>query len=145
MGRVVSKEFSGTYLGSLQVDESREWVSAKEAAQEIGITSQRLVEAVQKKQIAGKQSRSGYGHTHTVIPRLEVHNILADRERYCDGTTIRNLLGVSRKQLDLLREAAVVSEIVLEDRPPLIDGGFDKIALADRLARISGLRDPTGW
>ncbi len=137
LGGVVSKEFSGTYLGSLQVDESREWVSAKEAAQEIGITSQRLVEAVQKKQIAGKQSRSGYGHTHTVIPRLEVHNILADRERYCDGTTIRNLLGVSRKQLELLREAAVVSEIALEDRPPLIDGGFDRIALADRLARIS--------
>ncbi|WP_082677514.1 TniQ family protein [Ruegeria profundi] len=141
VARVVAEEFNGSYVGAIVVSSQREWVSAKEASAELNISPQRLVEAVQKKHIAGKQSQSGYGHTHTVIPRLELVNIAADRDRYCSGLEVQRLLGIHRKQFELLREAGVVSEVAVQHRPALVDGGFDRVALLDSITKLRSSAD----
>lgn len=136
VARVVAQEFNGSYVGGLALNDERDWLSAKEASADLGITAQRLVDAISRKQIAGTKSRSGFGHTHTVIPRFEVRNIAAERNRYCDGMSIRNLTGLSRKQFELLREAGVACEVAVQDRPALVDGGFDRMALLEHISQI---------
>ncbi|WP_170399550.1 hypothetical protein [Ruegeria arenilitoris] len=79
---MIEKEFSGFHPGHLASTSSREWLPATEAARQLGISAQRLVVAVQKKEIAGKISQRGFGHNQTVVPRFEVLNIAADRRRF---------------------------------------------------------------
>ncbi|NOC85380.1 TniQ family protein [Ruegeria sp. HKCCD6428] len=136
VSRAASTEFKGTYLGKLTPLQAREWVSAKQAAKELGISAQRLVAEVQSGQIAGKQAHSGYGHRHTMIPRFEISNIYLDRKRYWNGLQARDYLGVTRKQFDLLRASELIHEVAAEYRPPLVDGCIDGESLKELTTNI---------
>lgn len=127
LAKVVSEEFDGAYVGAIDLSPEleREWVSAAEAARMIGIRSDRIVDAVANKEIDGKLYSRGFGHRHTVIHRTTVDIIRANRCRFGDLKTLRYLLGVSRKQYDLLREAGLMETVVAMDLPPLVAGSHD--------------------
>lgn len=113
------------------------WLSAASAAAELGISAERIVSAVADRSIEGSLYNSGTGHRHTIIPREVVEKIRQDRARYLSGTAVRDLLGVSKKQWNLLGEAGVVSEVDPEDRPPLIDGSFDWVSIQATVETIA--------
>ena len=125
VAEVIAQNFDGTYSGALSASQPRQWLTAKEAASEIGVSSQRLVEAVSNGQVLGKMANSGLGHRHTVVFVSEVEKIKANRSLFRDGRLVRDRLGVSRGQFDLLKGADVVKEVLKQDRPALVDGGFD--------------------
>lgn len=122
---VIAQNFNGTYSGTLSASQPRQWLTAKEAASEIGVSSQRLVEAVSSGQVLGKMANSGLGHRHTVVSASEVEEIKANRSLFRDGKLVRDRLGVSRGQFNLLKGADVIKEVLKQERPPLVDGGFD--------------------
>ena len=136
VAQVVESCFEGSYAGALASAEQRTWLPAKQAAAKIGISPQRLAAAVQKKEIQGNLSRSGFGHEHTVVSTAQVRKIASDRDRYWDGRKARGILGVTRRQFDLLKEMALIEETPAVDRPPLTDGGFDSLRLESLLANI---------
>ncbi|WP_371158471.1 hypothetical protein [Jannaschia sp. 2305UL9-9] len=127
LAKVVGEEFDGAYVGAIDLSPELErvWVSAAEAARMIGIRPDRIVDAVANKQIDGKLYSRGFGYRHTVIHRTTVDTVLANRCRFGDLKALRDLLGVSRKQYDLLREAEFMETVVAIDLPPLVDGNHD--------------------
>ncbi len=136
VARVIEKEFSGFHPGHLASTSSREWLPATEAARQLGISAQRLVAAVQKKEIAGKISQRGFGHNQTVVPRFEVLNIAADRRRFWSAAETCDYLGVGRTQFQFLKELGVVGEVPVSDRPPLVDGRFYSNSVEDLVLKI---------
>ncbi|KIC35913.1 hypothetical protein RA26_14615 [Leisingera sp. ANG-M7] len=126
---VIAQNFDGTYSGTLSASQPRQWLTAKEAASEIGVSSQRLVEAVSSGQVFGKMSNSGLGHRHTIVSASEVEEIKTNRSLFRDGRFVRDRLGVSRGQFELLKGSGVIREVLKQERPPLVDGGFDVSAI----------------
>lgn len=143
VGRVIAKEFEGTYTGNLVVTDEGSWQTATSAAREIGIRGERIVEAVREGRLLGKQHRSGFGHVHTVIPRTEVAEAIASRRRFLTAKGAMELLAVSKKQFGLLCEAGVVEKVARDQRPPLVDGEYDREALSELVERIS--KASRGW
>ncbi len=126
---VIAQNFDGTYSGILSASQPRQWLTAKEAASKIGVSSQRLVEAVSSGQVLGKMANSGLGHRHTVVSVFETEEIKTNRSLFRDGKFVRDRLGVSRGQFELLKGAGVIREVLKKERPPLVDGGFDVSAI----------------
>jgi len=130
LGKVVQREFDGAYAGGAGApSDMRNWVSAAEAAKILHIRADRLVNAVAKQRIPGKKYASGFGHRHTMIHRDTVAEIAQDRQRFIDKTTAREVLGISRKQYDLLAEAGLIARFIPETLPPLVDGQYDSVAI----------------
>ncbi|MFD2740997.1 hypothetical protein ACFSUD_15545 [Sulfitobacter aestuarii] len=72
-----------------------------------------------------------------VIRKSTADTIRANRERFGDKKTLRDLWGVSRIQLDLLCEAGLMASIEMTDLPALVDANHDLEAarkLVDRIA-----------
>ncbi|WP_425046597.1 hypothetical protein [Primorskyibacter sp. S87] len=136
VGRVVEREFKGSHPGRLVSSETRDWLPAKTVAERLGVSPQRLVEAVQKGEIAGKINKSGFGHQHVVIPKFEVAVIASERRAFWSGMQAREFLGVGRKQFDLLRECGVIFEVPESERPVLADGRFFSTSLIELVAHI---------
>lgn len=121
--QVVQSEFDGAYAGGTNSpSDMRDWVSAAKAYKILHTRAERLVNAVAKQQLAGRQYASGFGHRHTMIHRDTVANIVQDRQRFINKTAARELLGISRKQYDLLAEAGLTAHFIPETLPPLVDG-----------------------
>ncbi|WP_353329631.1 hypothetical protein [Phaeobacter sp. NW0010-22] len=136
VGRVVGREFNGSHPGRLVSGATRDWLPAKEVAERLGVSAQRLVEAVQKGEIAGKINQSGFGHQHVVIPKFEVAIIASERRAFWSGMQAKEFLGVGRKQFDLLKECGVIFEVPESERPVLADGRFFSASLIELVARI---------
>ncbi|WP_253285931.1 hypothetical protein [Ruegeria sp. HKCCD5851] len=136
VARVIEREFNGFHPGQLASNSSREWLPATEAARQLGISAQRLVASVQKKEIAGKISQRGLGHSQTVVPKFEVINIAADRRRFWSTAVTCDYLGVGRTQFQFLKELGVVGEISASERPPLVDGRFHSNSVEDFVRKI---------
>ncbi|WP_281992814.1 TniQ family protein [Sulfitobacter geojensis] len=136
--QVVQREFDGAYAGGTNSPSDKwDWVSAAEAAKILHIRAERLVDAVAKQRIPGRKYASGFGHRHTMIHRDTVANIVQDRQRFIDKTAARELLGISRKQYDLLAEAGLTAHFILETLPPLVDGQHDSVAVKRFIADIA--------
>ncbi|MBI6630922.1 TniQ family protein [Pontibaca salina] len=140
---VVAREFDGAYTGgAVGTETERDWVSAAEAARLIGISAERIVDAVSKDLIDGQIFSSGFGHRHTTVRRAVIDQVLTDRARFIDKTSAREQLGISRKQFDLLVRSKFVSEALPAERPPLVDGLFDRVALTQIVAGIARQSSP---
>lgn len=144
VARVIVQEFNGSYVGGLVSCEPKEWMTANEAATFLGVSAKRLVEAVKKQEIAGKQTYSGLGHCHTVIPRREVSTIAAEREQFWNGKQAREYLGAGRRHFDLLKESGLVIEVPTGERPTLTDGKIYSQSLRElvRAIRASVIEAP---
>lgn len=64
--------------------ELRNWISAAEAAKLLHIRAERLVDAIAKQHLLGKQYLSGFGHSHTMIHRETVTEVAQNRQRFID-------------------------------------------------------------
>jgi len=139
LAKVVSEEFDGAYVGAIDLSPEfeREWVPAAEAARMIGIRPDRIVDAVANKKIDGKLYSRGFGHRHTVIHRTTLDAVRANRCRFGDKKALRDLLGVSRKQYDLLCEAGFMESVVAMDLPPLVDGNHDLEAARALVSQVA--------
>lgn len=139
LGEVVAREFDGAYVGGIPVVAgAREWVNAAEASRILHIRAERLVEAVSQGQIQGRQDTSGFGHRHTMLPRVVVDEVRANRNRFVGKTEARKFLGIQRKQYDLFVDAGGLARCIPEELPPLVDGNHDLDALrrlVDDIAR----------
>ncbi len=128
--------FDGAYASQLtNTGIEREWVSATEAAKMIGVRAERLVEAVANGTIEGVQRLSGSGHRHTQVRRTVVQEVVSSRERFVTALAAAKILGVSRKQFNMIGEAGAITPVDTSNRPPLVEGGFDSealIAMVDR-------------
>ena len=76
-------------------------------------------------------------HRHTAIHRTTVDTVRANRCRFGDLKALRDLLGVSRKQYDLLREAGLMETVVAMDLPPLVDGNHDLEAARALVSQVA--------
>jgi hypothetical protein len=112
------------------------WVSATRAAELLGLRSERIVEAVRANLIPGSQGRSGTGHLHTVIRSQDVDQIRTLRETAANKTEVRDTLGVSKKQLDLLEQAGFFPAACRMTPHPCIDGDYDLVQVRKVVARI---------
>jgi hypothetical protein len=101
------------------------WVSAVQGGEMLGIRSERIVEAVRDGTMDGAQGRSGSGHLHTIVSMQEVEKLRELRTRSATKERVRNILGVSRKQFDLLEEAGFFAEKCRTPPHPCVDGDFD--------------------
>lgn len=138
VGEIINETFEGAYAGALADSGQRSWVSAAAAARDIGVRAERLVAEVANGRVPGRQHHSGLGHRHTQVPAEAVEAIKVDRERFFSAKAAAEHLGVGKKYFMMLREAGLVVEIPMGERPPLTDGGFDRDALT---ALVSGIRD----
>ncbi len=130
LGEVVQREFDGAYVGGADApSELRNWISAAEAAKLLHIRAERLVDAIAKQHLPGKQYLSGFGHSHTMIHRETITEVAQNRQRFIDKTAARNLLGISRKQYDLFTNSGIFARFVPENLPPLVDGQHDAVEL----------------
>tara|TARA_R110000850_G_scaffold234728_5_gene359665 strand:+ start:719 stop:1543 length:825 start_codon:yes stop_codon:yes gene_type:complete len=130
IGEVVQREFDGAYVGGADApSELRNWISAAEAAKLLHIRAERLVDAIAKQHLPGKQYLSGFGHSHTMIHRETVTEVAQNRQRFIDKTAARNLLGISQKQYDLFTSSGIFARFVPENLPPLVDGQHDAVEL----------------
>lgn len=135
---VVSREFNGAYVGgACPSGQPRDWISAAEAAKQLGIRAERLVDAVAKGVIDGEQHSSGFGHRHTMITRPTVEAIAANRGNFIDKTTAREFLGISRKQYDLIFSAGLFGASLPNSPPALVSGPHDLRALKEIVHRIA--------
>ncbi|WP_135502913.1 TniQ family protein [Roseovarius aestuariivivens] len=127
---VVRQEFDGMYVGGIQIaSDERDWISAAEAARQLHIRSDRLVGAVGRGQVPGRQKTSGFGHRHTMLHKTILEEIRANRSRFVEKAKVREFLGISRKQYDILEEAGGFAACLPESVPPLVDGSHDLDAL----------------
>jgi hypothetical protein len=101
-----------------------EWVSATEAGRLLGIRAERIVEAARGGFLAAKQGRSGTGHRHTIVRTQDVDVIRTLREEAATKEKVRTILGLSRKQFDLLEEASFFGEQCRTTQHPCVDGTY---------------------
>ncbi|WP_415714450.1 TniQ family protein [Roseibium sp.] len=135
---VVKNEFDGIYSGNIQAStQHRSWISAAQAAWDIGIRAERIVDAVSKGVVPGTQHHSGIGHRHTVIHQSTVEEIKRNRQRFIDKKSLREDLGISRKQCEFLISNGFLKPSPLEELPPLVDGVFDRGVAGDLVAKIA--------
>lgn len=113
------------------------WTSATAAARELGMRVDRIVEAVRADLVPGRLDHRGFGHRRIEVSRETVREIAQARDRFLSASAAADLLGLSRKGFKRLRDAEVIAEVDVDDRPPLVDGGFDRQHL---LAFVDGLR-----
>ncbi|KIC40243.1 hypothetical protein RA27_15650 [Ruegeria sp. ANG-R] len=59
--------------------------------------------------LRGRQSTSGYGHKHTMVPRDEVEVLIAGRDKYLSAKDAMAFLGVGKNQFNLMQEAGMVA------------------------------------
>lgn len=138
VGRIATKVFEGPYLGKGPAIGPRGWISAAEAARNLGIRADRIVEAVSNGAIAGKIHGSGFGHRNTMIPRASIDLVQADRLRFIDKSSARILLGISKAQYRLLDEAGALDDVISRDPPPLVSGAIDRDAVLAMVRNIAG-------
>lgn len=112
------------------------WVSAAGAGEDLGIRSERIVEGVRDGLIPGEQGRSGTGHLHTIIRIETVQRIRELRARAATKDEVRGVLGVSRKQFDLLEEAGFFGEECRMPPHPCVDGGYDLDQIQRAVERV---------
>ncbi|EAQ03014.1 hypothetical protein OB2597_12758 [Pseudooceanicola batsensis HTCC2597] len=130
LGDVVRQEFDGPYIGNMPVAAcERDWISAAESSRILGIRAERLVDAVGRGQIEGRQDTSGFGHRHTMLPRGTIEEIRENRRRFVGKSSAREFLGISRKQYDLLGEAGGLAQCIHDAPPPLVEGAHDLEAM----------------
>lgn len=130
LGEVVSQEFNGPYVGNASaVTQERDWISAAEASRDLHIRSERLVDAVGQGQVQGRQGTSGFGHRHTMLPRVAVEKIRENRRRFVGKSEVREFLGISRKQYDLFVDAGGLASCIHGAPPPLVNGAHDLDAM----------------
>ena len=138
LGEIVRCEFDGPYVGGAPVVASeREWLSAAEAARRLCVRAERIVDAVANKGIPGRQYVAGFGHRHTVLHLATVYEIARNRARFADKKTARAFLGLARKQFDFLIAADFLSPCAADKVPPLVDGQYDLVSLADVVGMIA--------
>ena len=101
-----------------------EWVSATEAGRLLGIRAERIVEAARAGFLVAKQGRSGTGHRHTIVRTQDVDVIRTRREGAATKERVRTILGLSRKQFDLLEEASFFGEQCRTTQHPCVDGNY---------------------
>lgn len=102
-----------------------DWLSAAQAGEMLGIRSERIVEAVRSGTIEGKQGRSGTGHTHTIVKACDIESIHTLRMKAATKNQVREALGVSRKQFDLMEEVRFFDERCLMPRHTCVDGSYN--------------------
>lgn len=100
------------------------WVSATEAGRLLGIRAERIVEAARGGFLAARQGRSGTGHRHTIVRTQDVDVIRTLREGAATKERVRTVLGLSRKQFDLLEEASFFGEQCRATQHPCVDGTY---------------------
>mgnify|MGYP003113958094 FL=1 len=105
--------------------EGSEWVSAAHGGDILGIRSERIVEAVRGGTLLGSQGRSGTGHLHTIVRMQDIEEVRGLRARAASKEKVRNTLGVSRKQFELMEEAEFFGTGCRMPAHPCIDGDFD--------------------
>ena len=112
------------------------WVSAIRAAEMLGLLSERIVEAVRAKLIPGSQGWSGTGHLHTVIRSQAVDKIRTLRETAANKAEVRDYLGVSRKQFDLLEHTGFFATACRMVPHPCIDDDYDLVQIRKVVAQV---------
>ncbi|OOY17295.1 hypothetical protein BMI85_09785 [Thioclava sp. DLFJ4-1] len=133
----VIREHCGDPYARSEPTSEPDWLSATEAARRLGVRADRLVDTVASGKIEGRQTTTGHGHRHTVIPKKCILEAEQDRDRFLDARETAKRLGVSKSQLSLLRGAGVLRELSLEERPPLVDGGFDWTLIETKVHQIA--------
>lgn len=135
---IVKNEFDGIYFGNIEAStQDRSWISAAHAARDIGIRAERLVDAVSSGAVPGTQHYSGMGHRHTVIHQSAIEEIKSNRHRFVDKKTLREDLGLSRKQCELLISSGFLNPCPPDELPPLVDGRFDLGLAGGLVAKIA--------
>ncbi|WP_170575233.1 TniQ family protein [Ruegeria atlantica] len=130
--QTVGQHFEGSY--SVGVSSDRAWISAAEASRQLGVRAERVVAAVAAGALRGRQSTSGYGHKHTMVPRDEVEVLIAGRDNYLSAKDAMAFLGVGKNQFNLMQEAGMVVREDADALPALVDGPFD-------LRKLKALQD----
>ncbi|MDF3361501.1 hypothetical protein HLM50_10555 [Sulfitobacter sp. Ks41] len=113
------------------------WRSAAHAGDILGIRSERIVEAVRAGVMEGSQGRSGTGHLHTIVRIQDVEAVRELRARSATKEKVRNTLGVSRKQFELMEEARFFGAECRVSSHPCADGNFD---LKNICTAVDGIR-----
>jgi len=113
------------------------WMSAAHAGDILGIRSERIVEAVRAGAMGGSQGRSGTGHVHTIVRTRDIEEVREQRARSATKEKVRNTLGVSRKQFELMEEARFFGAECRVSAHPCVDGKFD---LKNICAAVDGIR-----
>jgi hypothetical protein len=121
---VVGTVCGDTYKTSRHVEGSS-WVSAAEAGRLLGIRADRIAEAARSGVIEAKQGRSGTGHRHTIVRTADVSALQQLRYRTATKERVRALLGVSRKQFELMEEADFFGEHCRAEQHPCVTGTYD--------------------
>lgn len=136
---VVGTVCGDAYKTNRHQDRSK-WVSAAQAGDLLGIRGERIVEAVRDGTLVGSQGRSGTGHLHTIVRIEDVEVVRELRARSATKERVRNTLGVSRKQFELMEEAMFFGEGCRMPAHPCVDGDFDLeyiCAAVDRVRQVS--------
>jgi hypothetical protein len=135
---VVAKAFAGPYPARRPQEavDPPPFMSAAEGARKLGIRAERLVAAVRQGQVVGEKRTSGFGHTHTMLPTAEVERLVALRARAATGSEVAQILGISRKQFELIRGAGVLPELQGNGRRLFGVAVYDRAALHDIIEGI---------
>ena len=143
LAAVIAAEFDGPYKGTAYGRSlPAAWMSAAEAAREIGIRAERIVAAISSGAIEGRLHRSGLSHQHHLVSRDAVAQVRHDRKRFLNATSAASRLGVSKPQFRLILEAGVIDNRSQDDRPPLVDGGFEGSVLDELVADVRARTRP---
>lgn len=121
---VVSTVCGDAYKTNRHKDGST-WVSAAQAGDILGIRSERVVEAVRDGAMIGAQGRSGTGHLHTIVRMQDIEEVHELRARSGTKEKVRSILGVSRKQFQLMEEARFFGAGCRMSAHPCVDGDYD--------------------
>ncbi|RKF13086.1 hypothetical protein D6850_16465 [Roseovarius spongiae] len=121
---VVSTVCGDAYKTNRHKDGSN-WVSAAQAGDILGIRSERVVEAVRGGMMIGSQGRSGTGHLHTIVRMQDIEEVHELRARSGTKEKVRSILGVSRKQFQLMEEARFFGAGCRMSAHPCVDGDYD--------------------
>lgn len=122
--------------------EGSTWVSAAQAGDMLGIRSERIVEAVRNEAMMGSQGRSGTGHLHTIVRMEDVEEARELRIRSATKKKVRDSLGVSRKQFELLEEVKFFGDGCRMPLHPCVEGDFDLVQIQREVDRVrQGARD----
>ena len=132
---VVSTVCGDAYKTRRRQDAS-EWVSAAHAGSILGIRSEKIVKAVRAGKMEGSQGRSGTGHLHTIVRMQDIEEVRRLRAQSATKEKVRNILGVSRKQFELMEEAKFFGEGGKMAAHPCIDGDFDLELIRDAVDRV---------
>ena len=125
--------------------DSSTWVSAIECGEILGVRGERIVEAVRDGKMDGAQGRSGSGHMHTIVRTADVEKVRKLRARSATKEQVRNILGVSRKQFELLEEANFFGEECRMAHHACVDGDFDLEHIREAIDRVrQGAGDRSG-